>query len=391
MKIVLQKSLRVRCVLVEGKVAFAEKRVAEHAAVVWAADRLRAGLEAQTEQLCDASAQGPLLGLSPVVGRRLGRICEELGLLRLEKNRIVQLTNEGERVAASTEPRVFVPQLGAWLLFWSEDPLLPQPLLRVEPGKELSAHEERQAGGARNGEGKRRFEMVPEVIAKTCDERGERPPLELPAAKDGAPIRIVAIERKVQPLGVEGVLSLELSFEPEVAAASLRLQGTLAGKGIDRALPAPSGHDHASVWLSLLRSNGAEDWWNPRSGKLRMSFKALSDDARTSFRLRMPFKTPEIPGLGRFDDTSVDGVPLEPVSAGDAQRWFDWLLALRSERTQWPDVFATNVAELQALFPGFSLRPPIQREFAQGLRGTERPRPAYWNLQAPMDLEGGVA
>jgi hypothetical protein len=381
--------MRARCALVLGKVAFAEKRVAEHAVVMWAAERIRAGLGARTEQLCDMASQGPLLGLSPIVGRRLGRICEELGLLRLDKDQIVQLTKEGDRVAASAEPRVFVPQLGAWLLFWSDDPLLPHPLLRVEPGKEPSAHDDRQA---RNVAAKRNFETVPEVIAKMCDAHGERPALDLPAAKDGAPVRIVTIERKVQPLGVEDGLALELSFEPGGVAASLRLRGTLAGKDINQPLPAPHGHDHENVWRALLRSNGAEEWWNPRSGKLRVSFnQSLRDDARTTFKLRMPFKAPEVPGLGRFEDIAVDGVPLEPASAGDAQRWFEWLLEKRAERTQWPDVFTANVAELGTLFPGFDLRLPAQRPYAQGMRGTERPRPGYWHLQAPMDLDGGVA
>ena len=389
MKIVLRRSMRVRSALAVGKVAFAERRVAEHAVVVWAAERLRDGLAARAEQLCDPAAQGPLLGMSSVVGRRLGHVCKELGLLHVEKDQIVRLTSEGERVAASPEPRVFVPQLGTWLLFWSDDPLLPQPLLRVEPGKEPSAHDERQA---RSGEAKRRFEAAPEAIMKMCDEHGDRPPLDLPAGKDGASLRIIALERKVQLLSVDDVLMLELCFEPEGAAASLRLRGTLAGKGVDRSLPPPRGYDHGDVWRALLRSNGAEDWWKPRSGKLRVSFKNLRDDARASFRLRMPFKSPEIQGLGRFDDTAVDGVPLEPAGAADAQRWFEWHLERRcAERTQWPDVFAANVTAISALFPGFNLDLPDQRAYAQGMQGTDRPRPAYWNLQAPMDLDGGVA
>lgn len=388
MKIVLRRSIQVRCALALGKIAFPEKRVAEHAVVMWAAERLRAGLEARTEQLCDAAAHGPLLGMSPVVGRRLGRVCAELNLLRLNDDLVIALTPEGERVAASNAPRVYVPQVGVWLLFWAEDPLLPQPLLRVVPGKEPSAHEERQA---RDEDARRRFEMVPDALANVCDEHGERPPLELPAAKDGLPVRIIRIEPKVQPLAVEDTLSLELSFEPDGAEASLRLQGTLAGADIDRSLPAPRGPTHAGVWRALLRSNGAEDWWSPLSGKLRVSFKNLREDARSSFRMRMTFKSPEVVGLGRFEDTTVDGVPLEPASGADAQRWFEWLLAARADRPQWSDVFAANVAALQALFPGFDIRVPGQREFALAMRGAERPPPAYWHLQAPMDLDGGVA
>ncbi|KYF91868.1 hypothetical protein BE20_13475 [Sorangium cellulosum] len=391
MKIVLRRTVNVRWALVQGKVAFAERRVAEHAVVVWAAERLREGLETRAEQLCEATAQGPLLGLPPVVGRRLSRVCEELGLLHLDKERIVRLTPEGERVAASAEPRVFVPQLGAWWVFWAEDPLLTQPLLRVEPGKEPSAHKERQARNGERREVRRQFHNLPDTIAALCDERGERPPLELPAARDGRPVRMVALERKVELLRSEDRLMVELTFEPDATEGLLRLRGRVGDSGIDATLPLLRGLDHATAWRTLLRLKGAEDWWNPRSGKLQMPFNGLRDEARESFRHQMSFRTPEIDRLGRFDDTVVDGVPIEPATLGDAQRWFEWLLERRADRTQWPDVFMANAMDVTQLFPDHSVRVPAQSDLARQVRGAERPRAAYWHLQAPLDLDGGAS
>ncbi|WP_437650304.1 hypothetical protein [Sorangium sp. So ce362] len=391
MNIVLRRTVNVQWALVQGKVAFAERRVAEHAVVAWAAERLRDGLETRAEQLCEPATQGPLLGLPPVVGRRLARVCGELGLLHLDKERIVRLTPEGERVAASDEPRVFVPQSGAWWVFWAEDPLISQPLLRVEPGKEPPAHKERQARNGERGEARRQFHDLPDPIAALCDERGERPPLELPAARDGRPVRIVALERKVELLRSEDRFTVELRFEPDATEGLLRLRGRVADSSIDGTLPPLQGREHAHVWRTLLGSKGAEDWWNPRSGKLQVPFKGLRDEARESFRLQMSFRTPELDRLGRFDDTVVDGIPIEPATPGDAQRWFEWLLERRADRTQWPDVFTSNAVELMQLFPGLNVRAQAQSDFARGVRGAERPRAAYWHLQAPLDLDGGVS
>ncbi|MGK3963954.1 hypothetical protein WMF38_07205 [Sorangium sp. So ce118] len=390
MRIVLRRTVNVRWALVQGKVAFAERRAAEHAVVVWAAERLREGLEARAEQLCEATAQGPLLGLPPVVGRRLARVCEELGLLHLDKERIVRLTPEGERVAASAEPRVFVPQVGAWWIFWAEDPLLAQRLLRVEPGKEPSAHRERQARNGERGEERRQFHDLPDAVAALCDERGERPPLELAAARDGRPVRIVALERKVELLRSQDRLTVELTFEPDATEGLIQLRGRVADRSVDATLPSLRDRDHAHTWRTLLRSKGTEDWWNPSSGKLRVPFNGLRDEARESFQLEMSFRAPEIDRLGRFDDTVVDGVPIEPATEGDAQRWFEWLLERRANHTQWPEVFAANARDLTQLFRDHHVRVPAQSDFTRQLRGAERPRAAYWHLQAPLDLDGGL-
>jgi hypothetical protein len=388
MKIVLGRKASVRVALVEGKVAFTERRVPEHAVVLWAAERHRAGLPAGTAALCDAASGGPLAGMSPVVGRRLARVCEDLGLLHVTRDEIIALTPEGDRVAASEEPRIFVPQTGAWLLSWSEDPLLPHPLLRIAPGKEPSARDERQARQAREQRPRRRFVELPQALGSLCDARSERPPIAPPV---GSPVRLLELGSKVELQADESVISVELSFPPQ-AAASLRLRGALAGEKINQSLPTPHSHDHAGVWLALLRTKSAERDWNPTTGKLRASFSDdLSADARRSFRRQMTFAAPTFDGLGCFDDTTVEGIPLEPATASDAQQWFEWSLVDRTDRPQWPDVFAANVAATRALFPGFPVRAPSQRAVAAALRGIDRPRSAYWHLQSTLDLPGGGA
>jgi hypothetical protein len=104
----------------------------------------------------------------------------------------------------------------------------------------------------------------------------------------------------------------------------------------------------------------------------------------------MKIKAPSIPGLGQFEDTIVDKIPIEPATSADAQRWFEWLLAHRAEHTQWPEVYTQGVADLSQRFPDFRLQIPSQGDFARQVRGNDRPTAAYWHLQAPLDLDGGM-
>ncbi|TKC98027.1 hypothetical protein [Polyangium fumosum] len=375
--------------------AYPAKRVAEYAVVVWAAERLRRGLDASASLLCDPSAEGPLLGFPQIVGVRLVRVCEELGLLHRKDERIVGLTPEGERVAEGGEPRVFIPQLGAWAFFWAEDPLLLQPLLRVEPWKEPTAHaeaeERRRRWKSREQETQRPIKQTPRALLELCDAQGMRAPLELPATQDGRPIRLVSLDKNAEIVEAEGELAVEIAFLPGATEGSLRLRGSVAGKNVDQRMPALAGWDHARVFWELLRHNQIADLWNAQTGKLRIPFRSLQrEEARKTFRLRLPFKGPEISGLGRFEDMSVEGIPIEPASQEDAQRWFEWLLVDRAAETQWPELYTRNTTELGALFPGFTLRAPAQGDLAHSIRGTERPRPAFWHLQATIDLDGGI-
>jgi hypothetical protein len=396
MKIILRRTVPVDCIHAVGEIAFPQKRVAEHAAVVWAAERLRLGLDARAEMLCDAAAKGPLPTLPKIVGVRLAQICEELGLLRREGDRVSRLTPEGDRVVAGGEPRVYVPELGAWSLFFAEDPLLAQPLLRVETWEEPSAFDEqrerrdRRNKGDRENGSNRRFERVPDSLAALCDPHNERAPLALPASKDGRPLRVVGLESNVEPVKTPDSVTLELSFEPGDSVGRLALRGAVSGKRVDQALPAPVGVSHERVLFELLGSKGAHPFWNSQTRKLRVPFKQLHDGHRKSFLYEMTFRAPQIPELGRFEDTTVNNIPIEPSTGADAQRWFEWLLADRLREPQWPDLFAKSTAELRGHFPAFPIQIPEQRDFADSLRGADRPNAAYWHLRAPLDLNGGA-
>jgi len=222
------------------------------------------------------------------------------------------------------------------------------------------------------------------------DERSARPPLDLVAGGD--PVRVVMIEERGElVLANRRQLLLEVTFEPGATAGTLFLRGEFDGKRVEHSLPSLRNQQHASVFFALLQVNGAHVWWNGQTGKLRATYSQLAPDHLTSFSREMQFKTPTIQRLGQFEDTIVDKIPIEPATPADAQRWFEWLLAHRADQTQWPDVYARGATELRQRFPGFQLQVPAQGDFARQMRGEERPMSAYWHLQAPLDLDGGMA
>ena len=394
MEIRLKRKVRVSCIRVIGKVAFAEKRVVEHAVVIWVAERLRAGATAMADDLVNPDTKGPLAGMPAVVGRRLAKVCEDLKLLRQKDAQIIALSPEGQRLATSEESRVFVPQLGTWQIFWSDDSLLPHPILRVEPWQEPSAHNEReQRRTAREQQQRRQFVPVPEPVRSSCDAAAERSPLTSPGLADGRPLRLVEIEQKGEPAPVDAEVSVSLLASPGAREATVRFTGRIGQARIDGPLPAPaSASDHATLWQGLLRCQGQLDAWNARTGALKLPFSMLKEDARRQFRMSIPFKEPRLGPLGDFGDTRVEDVPIEPASPKDAQQWFRWLLERSAgDAPLWPEDFQRVAAEHRARFPQFTIDVPMQPDFARLVRGVERPPLAYWHIQAPLDIDGGIA
>ncbi|HRI70213.1 MAG TPA: hypothetical protein PK156_38545 [Polyangium sp.] len=395
MRIVLRRKVNVFQVNVVAKVAFAQTRVAEHAVVVWVAERLAQNQSARIEDLCSADAKGPLVGLAPVVARRMVQVCQELGLLTHDRNRefVLALSEEGRRVAASREPRIFVPQLGTWTLYWSNESLLDHPLLGIEVFREPSSHDEDKARKQARDRGERppqrQLGEVPKPIAAVRDEQSNRPPLTLPAG--GEPIRVMMIEPRAEfgPT-TSSALSIEVTFEPNATEGARALRGSLNGKQIEFPLSSIRGQQHERVFGEMLRSIGADTWWNVQTRKLQASFSQLAPHHLTSFLRELKFKTPEIRNLGRFEDTVVDKVPIEPATFEDAQHWFEWLLKYHVQKTQWPEVYEQGAIEIMNRFPGFRLHVPRQDTFAQSVRRDQRPPAAYWRLQAPLDLDGGM-
>ena len=79
----------------------------------------------------------------------------------MKGSRVFVPTEAGQQAIDTGE--VFVPEDGAWTLWASDDPLLPSPVLRIEPWNEPSAYDE-IAGDKRENARERQYVALPEWL-----------------------------------------------------------------------------------------------------------------------------------------------------------------------------------------------------------------------------------
>ena len=131
--VILERPVEIRCWRVVGEVAKAEKRPELTPVLLRASET--GGTDARDvagHLLFEARSRR-------VVAERLLDIGVAYKLLE-KRGRAFVLTGAGE-TAIDTE-KVLVPDYGTWTVWASEDPLLPSPVLRIEPWNEPNAYTE---------------------------------------------------------------------------------------------------------------------------------------------------------------------------------------------------------------------------------------------------------
>lgn len=218
-------------------------------------------------------------------------------------------------------------------------------------------------------------------------------------------------ESRCEVLDEKYALQLSLTLESS-HRTSLSLEGHLPGSKIDVRLEPPE-LSLEKVGLSLLDSEGLLEDWDMSRSRLAKAFGDVpSSSSRKSFSITQTFSSPKIesvsfddsghsiradlPSLGEFDATEVDGVPVMPATQKDADRWARWLLQREIDGYISSAEYARRTESLSENFSAFGFSPdlPAASELAQELAAdpAEEPHPAqYWYLQAPLDwqLEGG--
>lgn len=331
-----------------------------------------------------------LLGDRPdVVGWKVIDRCVALGLLVREKSGPATLSEGGR--AALDYGAVLVPEEGLWRFYYVDDPLLPDPLLHVERLLGESAKAERDAlKESRNrGEGR--------------PPRPDRPPEILASCVGTAPFESVVRESLFQLVALGGggqhaedeALRLQLQWD---SAPKLSLRGELGADPkplpVDAQVPVPGsvtqlGHDR--LWMSLA-SHGTGvsmtdlERWRQVARKLVLPtrFDAGSEAAMRSFVRDVPVPRVDLPSLGTFDASTLQGAPLVPASDDEAQRWFEWLQWNSITTYVTPAQLEEQARGLAAQFPHHRPRPRTPLELLGRARSERGDR--SWNLLAPADL-----
>lgn len=298
-----------------------------------------------------------------------------------------ELTDAGR--AALEDGKVFIPERGRYRAWYTEDPLLPQRLLDLQPMREPILRDSVVppiSNGAypRPPPRREREEVInlPDGLQKM-----EGHVVDL-LGPEGGRVEVLAVESRgvrrppAPSEGLVGSLTLAPNEPPR-----LRVRGLY-----DRVLPSPK-INHEEAWLSVL-GDEARNWdQSSKSPSLRCSFADLKEEERSSFRKTLRIPAPELADYGRFDSAEVPDVPISPRTSRDANAWAEWLLARTIDTYMNESGYQTVADGVRTKFPGFKIEAPEHREMIRKLQAERtkdgRLPEAYWYLQAPLDLQEG--
>lgn len=328
------------------------------------------------EQVCDTL----LMGRPPAVGVAIIRRLSEIGLLEPDG----RLTTRGQEAAQTGE--VYLPERGRYRIWLSQDPILPHPVLSIQPAFEEYLWQERQR--ANQGSAAGQSMSLPAWFTRMAGAV-----VSLPAEAGGR----VAIYH-VEPVGAPVPF---LTTPPR-----LRVDWKLNDRGKPSAeitgdwkVPIPPPEmPFEKVWENLLGPRRA-DWAPWHDGfALRTRFRDpdLEDHERMGLARDLPIPAPVVPPYGAFEGTTAKSIPIVPHSPTEAQEWAVWMLGTLPNGYLTSSAFSKLQQRVSRTFDGFHLSLPERQELAKQVRsdaeasGTRLPA-QYWYLQAPLDLGEGEA
>ena len=371
-RIIMERSVSVRCWRVVGQIAKAGKRT-ELMAVL---------LRASETDGTDAGDLAEHLLFEPrsrrVVAERLLHIGVAYGLLEEKSRRVFVPTEAGQQAVHTGE--VFVPEDGAWTLWASDDPLLLSPVLRIEPWNEPSAYDE-VAGNKRENTRERRPEALPEWLREVIGT-----PV-TPTAGNAAAVRIDHLEEQAEPVEVDGWLRLRWN----AGDGRLQLTGTLERRQEGRRWMsielAPPPVEPERIWRMLLENEGLREQWDEERQVLRVCFDETGDTEREAMSRDLRFESPYLPGYDTFEPLTVPEVPIAAESEADAQSWAKWRLRARIRDYATSKRYAAWCAEAAGPFDRYEIELPTRAHLARQfwMQQTDRPEPRAWRLVAAED------
>lgn len=368
-QIFLRRKIEVKCWRVVGDVAMAKRRP-ELLTVLQRANELKNGTDA-----ADVAAHLLFESVSRrAVAQRLIDIAKIYGLLEEREKRYL-LTELG--ADALKVKQIFIPEHGTWTVWASKDPLLEQPILRVEPWREPTAYDEVR-GKEKQAIDKRTFESLPDWLLEY-----EGVATVPPASGGGGQLILQSLERKAESVADTNA---SLMIEWDVSGETLSVKGRVASTEVDSTFSAEKDVLE-SVWIELLHREGMNDRWDADAAALRLKFNEVDLSERESMRRDMGFSSPSFGSLGVFDPMVVHDVPLQALTDEDAQDWAVWRLEQRVRDYATMSRYSSWVGEAAMPFSEFEIDLPDRDSLAEKLWQARQDRPSsvHWNLVAAKD------
>ena len=317
-----------------------------------------------------------LLGRPESVGKAVLDRCRDLDLLD-EFGRITRIGREALQAG-----NVFIPERARYLMWYTEDPLIPQRLLNLEPRDEPDLRQEvavmksRQANDSKNESVQNLPDRLRSLEGRSFSLMGR--------GEGTVTVRSIDMKGLTSRADPSDRVSITLRIEP--SGSNLTVGGRF-----DRVLPPPS-LTFEEAWFSALGPL-AKLWARSRNPPaLRVIFEELSDRELMSFSKTVILAKPSLRNYGDFDETSVEDVPIFPQGRVDATKWAKWLLKESVNTYMTDEKYQRLVDACVSRFPDFpNIELPSSKELAREL-STEKTNEGrlpkkYWYIQAPLDLQ----
>jgi len=323
-----------------------------------------------------------LLGGRPLsMGNLLIQRCMNLELFD-EKFNLTELGN-----SSIESQQVFLPERGLYRIICTQDPLLPEKLLDIEPlavdTLKSDIQSEKNNRNDKENQEKGKIEFLPDWI------------LEL----EGKIVNLIGSSKdqiKVNKIEKKGEYQIEENMEQLKAQLVLEDNGaanfSVSDLFTEKLKPPSISFDE--VWKNLLGSK-ASDWDESITpNKLRFRFEELTEKELNTFLKNIKFSNPSIPNYDNFEETLVKDIPIGPKSQEDANKWAKHHLLHAIESYSFHKTYIQLVKKIKLKLPEFNLNLPSEEELTLDLRNNflkkqERMPAYYWFIQAPLDLNPG--
>ncbi|EOX3898579.1 hypothetical protein ACOGST_002630 [Vibrio alginolyticus] len=291
--------------------------------------------------------------------------------LAFKKRGKYALTDEGYE--AIKEQRIFVPEEGVWKITFSNDPLLPFPIMAIEKHAEPKAMDEALRRNKHETDKRiANFKKIPHWIKNRVQDEVGQP------CTGGEIIHIGEIKLKGETVDSP----FKLSVKWNVTKQSLTLYKD--SKEVSK-FKAPN-RDLDEVWYELLLGGRKIDSWRNDTAEFEEYFDDVPDSSKSTMRINIEFPRPSLNGLNRFNSVIAKGVRLRPKTEVCAQRWSEWLLLSYIDNYATVEKYEKWLEKAKMPFKDFEINLPSRDELANSVILDPKARSKRdWHIVAAAD------
>ncbi len=369
-ELILRREVKLESWVVSGRIQRAEKRPEYSLILKCIRDGCNTAKDIAQHLLFEERAR---LGIA----EKLLSQAQDFGLVQKEsrgKSRnSFELSKAGEK--ALEEDKIYIPEEGVWEITFSDDAMLPFPIVQLKQFREPVAREEALS---RNREKtQKRMENVrnlsPWIKQKIKNIDGQ------PCA-GGDPVVIEFLNDKGEILNNEQRFFVEWNVTKKTHTLSTEDK-------VINYFSSPKA-EVEEIWIRLLEHNRFIDRWNKEKNALEVKFNRLNENCRKTMTVDIRFNSPEVGGSKPFDDFTAQGVKLRPVNLECAQEWSVWLLNSMIDNYASKANYKKWCEQVERSFEGFSVVLLRMVDLARIVNLEDKTRTKRdWHLVAALDWD----